>query len=232
MLTDKLALKHRSNHSQRQRIIVFNCSPITEDEKSLVKLAKRLKKSNVSVDFVAFGDLESDTKTKLEAFNEQIKGGEGSHLLFVPPGPNLLSDMLITSPILAGQGAAGGAAGGSSEMGGGEAAPAAPGTGFEFGVDPTVDPELAMALRMSMEEETSRLARERTQREEAERKDEQDGKRLEGIPEEGAGESSSTGAKAEGSDGKAESEKKDDKKDEKKDGDGGGAAEGDKMDTS
>ena len=33
------------------------------------------------------------------------------------------------------------------------------GAGFQFGVDPTLDPELSMALRLSMEEESARLAR-------------------------------------------------------------------------
>lgn len=50
-----------------------------------------------------------------------------------------------------GGGAYGAAAGGG---GGGEAGEA--GGGFEFGVDPTMDPELVMALRVSMQEERAR----------------------------------------------------------------------------
>ncbi|KAL3713712.1 proteasome regulatory particle base subunit rpn10 [Talaromyces marneffei ATCC 18224] len=80
-----LALKHRSEKAQRQRIIVFSCAPVTEDEKSLIKLAKRMKKNNVSIDVVAFGDLDSDTTKKLEAFVENVKGGDGSHLAIIPP---------------------------------------------------------------------------------------------------------------------------------------------------
>lgn len=227
----QLALKHRQNNSQRQRIIVFTCSPIADDEKSLIKLAKRMKKNNISVDFIAFGNLESDTKSKLEAFNENVKGGEGSHLIVVPPGPNLLSDVLLTSPILAGEGAgAGGSGGGENGVAGadggagGAGAGAAGGTGYEFGIDPSVDPELAMALRMSMEEETNRLERQRKEREEAEAA-QKEKERLEGIPEEGAATGQSSGA-----DGEAAASGE--KKDEKKDGEGsGGAAETEKMDT-
>lgn len=105
----QLALKHRSEKSQRQRIVVFSCSPIEEDEKTLVKLAKKMKKINVSIDVIAFGDLESDQTKKLEAFVENVKGGDGSNLAIIPPGPNLLSEELQVSPILGGDGSGAGA---------------------------------------------------------------------------------------------------------------------------
>ncbi len=51
-----------------------------------------------------------------------------SHLVTALPGP-LLSEVLLSSPILAGE----------------DGAPLAPmGQGFEFGIDPSEDPELAM----------------------------------------------------------------------------------------
>jgi 26S proteasome regulatory subunit N10 len=65
-----------------------------------------------------------------------------SHLLNIPPGPHLLSDALFGTPIINGED--GPPPGFSSNS-------------FEFGVDPSVDPELAMALRMSLEEEQARL---------------------------------------------------------------------------
>jgi 26S proteasome regulatory subunit N10 len=155
----QLALKHRQNKSQRQRIIVLTCSPLNsaqESQPSLVKLAKRMKKNNVSIDIVAFGDLSDDVISKLQAFNDAVKGGDGSYLEIVQPGPNLLSDTIVASPILAGE--TGGMGGGGS-AGGEGGAPASGGGDFEFGVDPSMDPELALALRMSMEEETARQAR-------------------------------------------------------------------------
>ena len=114
-----------------------------------------MKKNNVSIDFIAFGDLDPENTKKLEAFNENIKGGEGSHLEIIQPGPSLLSDHIISTPILAGEGVAprGGETGneGGADAGGG---------GFDFGVDPSADPELALALRMSMEEEKARQEKE------------------------------------------------------------------------
>lgn len=170
----QLALKHRQNKSQRQRIIVFTCSPIDEDEKNLVKLARKMKKNNVSIDFIAFGDLDPENTKKLEAFNENIKGGDGSHLEIIQPGPSLLSDHIISTPILAGEGVA--PRGGEN---GGDAGADAGGGGFDFGVDPSADPELALALRMSMDEEKAR------QEKEGKAGDNAQEPTLEGIPEEG-----------------------------------------------
>lgn len=157
---------------------MFSCASVAEDEKTLVKLAKKMKKNNVSIDIVAFGDLDSDTTKKLEAFIENVKGGDGSNLAIIPPGPNLLSEELQVTPILGGEGAGAGA--GNAEDGG-EA------FGFEDAAEN--DPELAFALRLSLEEEKNRQEKEKREREEADQK-----ATLENIPEEGqpkeAGESS------------------------------------------
>ncbi|KAF9163435.1 hypothetical protein DFQ27_002421 [Actinomortierella ambigua] len=138
-----LALKHRQNKNQRQRIIVFAGSPVEEDEKSLVRLAKKLKKNNVAVDIVNFGE-EAENTTKLEAFIAAVNNNENSNLVTVPPGPHLLGDILASSAILAG------------EDGQVPAFVSSGGGNFEFGVDPNLDPELALALRISLEEERAR----------------------------------------------------------------------------
>lgn len=141
-----LALKHRQNKNQRQRIIVFSGSPITEDEKDLVKLAKKVKKNNIAVDVILFGQEPDDNAGKLQAFIDTVNSGDNSRLLSVPPGPHLLSDAVSRSPILDGSNGAGG--------------------GLDFSnmfMDPTDDPELALALRMSLEEERQRQERQRQQ---------------------------------------------------------------------
>ncbi|KAJ7499666.1 hypothetical protein FB451DRAFT_1549216 [Mycena latifolia] len=163
----QLALKHRSNKNLRQRIIVFVASPLdgqAADEKGMVKLAKKLKKNNVAIDVVCYGDgIEEPTedgRTVLKAFVESASSGDNSHIVTARPGTALLSDIIISSPILAGDRMAsipddlvpGGAPDGAAASGsGGNAA-------FEFGVDPSLDPELAMALRMSMQEAAAREA--------------------------------------------------------------------------
>lgn len=170
----QLALKHRENKNLRQRIIVFVASPLDGhgvDEQSMVKLAKKLKKNNVAVDIVSYGDgieeADADGKTILKSFAENVTSSDNSfvisllslskssfanwiyvvfcrHLLTVHPGSQLLSDALISSPILS----ADRSASIPEELGG--SAPAAAGSStsnnFEFGVDPSLDPELAMVL--------------------------------------------------------------------------------------
>ena len=141
-----------------------------------MKLAKKMKKNNVSIDVIAFGDLESDQTKKLEAFVENVRGGDGSNLAIIPPGPNLLSEELQLTPILGGDAGAGGAGGEGDEAGG---------FGFEDAAEN--DPELAFALRLSLEEEKNRQEKEKREQEEKEGKTD-----LDGIPEEG-GQSSSGG---------------------------------------
>eukprot|EP01099_Mayorella_cantabrigiensis_P003238 TRINITY_DN2516_c0_g1_i1.p1 TRINITY_DN2516_c0_g1~~TRINITY_DN2516_c0_g1_i1.p1 ORF type:complete len:410 (-),score=113.18 TRINITY_DN2516_c0_g1_i1:372-1601(-) len=151
----QLGLKHRQNKSLQQRIIVFVGSPVSADTNTLVNLAKVLKKNSVAVDIINFGE-ETANIDKLEAFISAVNNNENSHLLTIPPGPHNLSDALYGSPILGdGMGFEAAAA-----TGAGTAAPAATGGaaggGFEFGVDPNLDPELALALRLSYEEERAR----------------------------------------------------------------------------
>jgi 26S proteasome regulatory subunit N10 len=148
---------------------MFNCSPIEEDEKNLIKLAKKMKKSGISIDIIAFGELSDDTTKKLQAFSDNVQSAEGSYLATIPPSANLLSDSLITTPILGGDGTSN--AGGESGSGGGGGGPSG-GNDFEFGVDPSVDPELALALRMSFEEEKARQEKDRKTKEAAEGKSE------------------------------------------------------------
>ncbi|KAJ8000323.1 hypothetical protein DPEC_G00203640 [Dallia pectoralis] len=140
-----LALKHRQGKNHKMRIIAFVGSPVEDSDKDLVKMAKRLKKEKVNVDIINFGEEEFNTE-KLTAFINTLNGkeGTGSHLVTVPPGPSL-ADALLSSPILAGEG--------GSMMGLGP-------SDFEFGVDPSADPELALALRVSMEEQRQRQEEE------------------------------------------------------------------------
>lgn len=105
-------------------------SPLDADEKTLVKLAKKLKKNNVAVDIINFGE-EAVNTSRLEAFISNVNNNDNSHLVTIPPGPHILSDMLISTPIIHGEEGAGNFGG----SGGGD---------FEFGVDPSLDPELAL----------------------------------------------------------------------------------------
>lgn len=72
----QLALKHRENKNQRQRIVVFVGSPIEDDQENLVKLGKKLRKNNVLIDIVTFGEEGMGNDEKLNALVEAAGGGE------------------------------------------------------------------------------------------------------------------------------------------------------------
>ncbi|XP_042496979.1 26S proteasome non-ATPase regulatory subunit 4 homolog [Macadamia integrifolia] len=148
----QLALKHRQNKKQQQRIIVFAGSPVKHDKKLLEAIGRKLKKNSVSLDIVDFGEEDDGKPEKLEALLSAVNNNDSSHIVHVPAGPNALSDVLISTPIFTGDGE-----GGSGFAAAAAAAAAAGGvSGFDFGVDPNLDPELALALRVSMEEERAR----------------------------------------------------------------------------
>lgn len=72
----QLALKHRENKNQRQRVVVFVGSPVEDTEENLVKLGKKLRKNNVLIDLVTFGDEGMENDQKLAALVEAAGGGE------------------------------------------------------------------------------------------------------------------------------------------------------------
>lgn len=140
--TAQLALKHRQNKNQKQRIVAFVGSPIAASEKEMETLGKNLKKNNVSLDLVSFGEVEENT-AKLEKLLAAVNSNDSSHILEIPVGPKMLSDVLLSSAIISPDGETH-----EGGMGGGD--------GFGFGIDPNEDPELALALRISMEEDRQR----------------------------------------------------------------------------
>ncbi len=138
----QLALKHRKNKNGAQRIIVFVGSPIMEPVEALQKLGKQLKKNNVALDIISIGETDENTD-KLQELVNATNSSDNSHLITVPGGVSP-ANALLSSPVmfssLSGMGAVpgGGAGGDNFDMYG--------------GVDPAMDPELAMAIRVSTEE--------------------------------------------------------------------------------
>lgn len=167
-----LALKHRRNKNGQQRIVIFVGSPLTGiEKKTMVKAGKTLKKNNVKIDIVSMGELEENEDKLMDLVNAANGNSEEKtcHLVTIPAG-TLPSDVLISSPVVHG---------GDATIGGGMGAGAATSDGAaggdnfaEYGgIDPNLDPELAMALRISMEEERNR--QERIARENQESNNEQ-----------------------------------------------------------
>jgi len=141
--TAQLVLKHRQNRNHKTRIVVFVGSPLEDAAEELVSLAKKLKKDKFLVDIVSFGE-ENENNEKLNAFINTINGTDtGSRLVSVPAGSNL-QEVLLQSAIL------------RNDEGEAPAVTFGTGGGFDFGIDANEDPELAMALRVSLEEQRQR----------------------------------------------------------------------------
>ncbi|XLR64598.1 hypothetical protein HN51_007062, partial [Arachis hypogaea] len=144
-------IQHWQNKKQQQRIIVFAGSPVKHEKKVLEMIGRKLKKNNVALDIVNFGEEDEGKTEKLEALLAAVNNNDTSHIVHVPTSTNALSDVLISTPIFTGNGE-----GGSGFAAAAAAAAAGGVSGFEFGVDPNLDPELALALRVSVEEERAR----------------------------------------------------------------------------
>ena len=187
----QLALKHRQNKNGSQRLIVFvgspllppsltdprppaqpesdiTASPIYKSMKdSLVKAGKQLRKVGISLSIICLGEEHSHNVPLLQFLVDAADATDPSnktcHLISIPAGI-LPSDVLASSPLM---NEGGGGGGGGAFVGGGGGGGAAAGAGgggmMDGGIDPNMDPELAMAIRVSMEEHRSQL--ERQQRE-------------------------------------------------------------------
>jgi len=139
----RLALRHRQNKRQEQRIVLFVGSPVGATVRELTQLGGELKKNKIALDIVNFGEeTAAANEEKLTAFHKAVCNHDNSTIVTIPPGTSMLSEVLSRTPIVRGAGTGDSAAGGAAGTGGG--------TGFDW-VDPDVDPELALALRLSME---------------------------------------------------------------------------------
>lgn len=98
----QLALKHRENKNLRQRIILFVGSPLKTgvDEKILVRLAKKLKKNNVAVDIVLFGDDEGRETNEplLKAFVDNVVSGDNRFAFLFGPKLQFIAQYFYTKP--------------------------------------------------------------------------------------------------------------------------------------
>lgn len=151
-----LGLKNRLNKNQRQRIIIFIGSPINNNEDEILLLGRKLKKNNISIDIINFGEHEINL-SKLDKFIEIVNNEEkSSHLLTIPQGPYLLYEQVDKSAILRNIDNDGNGNGNFGDSNIGEFG--------DFGMDdPNMDPELALAIRLSLEEENSRKEREKSE---------------------------------------------------------------------
>lgn len=100
-----LTLKHRQNKNQKQRIIMFVGSPIRHTTEEMVAVGKKLKKYNIAVDVVSFGNLD-ENREHLNQFLKAVNNANNSSITEVPVGDYIV-DNLFSSPIMSELGAYG-----------------------------------------------------------------------------------------------------------------------------
>jgi len=66
--------------------MAFVASPVEEDEATLVALAKKLRKNNIAVDIVNFGEQKEEHIAKLQKFVDTVKKGNNCFFLNIQPG--------------------------------------------------------------------------------------------------------------------------------------------------
>ena len=76
-------------------LFVVSISPVKYDKKVLETIGKKLKKNNVALDIVDFGESDDEKPEKLEALIAAVNSSDSSHIVHVPPGDNALSDVLL-----------------------------------------------------------------------------------------------------------------------------------------
>lgn len=139
----QLVLKHRQNANQKQRIVVFAGSPLKADIAAVERVNLMLRKNNISIDAVSFGNVEANEQILaglLQTDEDADEDDRVNHFVRVVPGQGSLVQAISQTTM--------------ARRGGDEGT-----ADFEFGVDPEMDPELAMALKLSMQEEEERQAR-------------------------------------------------------------------------
>lgn len=129
--------------------------PLAETQEQCEDLGKRLKRNNVAIDIINFANPEN--VPKLEAFIQAANNESNSHFMDVPMGAVMITDILFTSPILGNDDMPGAGAGAGADVGAGAGAGADPFAEYG-GINPQLDPDLAMALKVSLEEERARAA--------------------------------------------------------------------------
>jgi len=139
-----LCLKHRINKNQKQRIILFVGSPVTTKAENLVQIGKKLKKYNVAIDIISFGNIDQNREL-LNVLLKEVNNSDNSSILEVPLGAYLM-DSLFSSPIMG--------FGNNADAGvGGAGAGANPGAGQQEPIGLSqFERDMNLALQMSLQE--------------------------------------------------------------------------------
>ncbi|CRG98088.1 proteasome subunit alpha type 5, putative [Plasmodium gallinaceum] len=96
LLIAQLALKHRVDKNLEQKIILFIGSPFDVNEKQLINTGKQLKKNNISVDIISFGNTNKN-RDKLMKLFESVNNNDNCRFIECPENETNLSKFVLNS---------------------------------------------------------------------------------------------------------------------------------------
>ncbi|KAF1744287.1 hypothetical protein MXB_4448 [Myxobolus squamalis] len=130
----ELVLEQRENKRSDKRVVAFVGSPFVADVDELADLAIKFLDNKVFVDIILFGEENTSEHRSIQNFIEILNAFEApeSHLLVVPPG-NSIAKLIRMSQIMP-----------ESQR--------ADSSQFDLDFDIEADPDLAEAIRLSMQD--------------------------------------------------------------------------------
>jgi 26S proteasome regulatory subunit N10 len=86
---------HLTGHTLYSSSKFLPCSPVIDAKNVLEAIGEKLKKNNVALDVVDFGESDDEKPEKLEALVAAVSSGGNSHIIHVLPGEDFLSNVIL-----------------------------------------------------------------------------------------------------------------------------------------
>eukprot|EP00366_Plasmodium_knowlesi_P000103 XP_002257600.1 26S proteasome non-ATPase regulatory subunit 4,putative [Plasmodium knowlesi strain H] len=96
LLIAQLALKHRVDKNLAQKIMLFVGSPFKVNEKQLISTGKQLKKNNICLDIISYGDIHTNRDILMMLYNS-VNSNDNCKFIECPETENNLSRFVLNS---------------------------------------------------------------------------------------------------------------------------------------
>ncbi|ANQ05831.1 26S proteasome non-ATPase regulatory subunit 4 [Plasmodium coatneyi] len=96
LLIAQLALKHRVDKNLGQKIMLFVGSPFKVNEKQLISTGKQLKKNNICLDIISYGDINRNRDILMLLYNS-VNSNDNCRFIECPETENNLSRFVLNS---------------------------------------------------------------------------------------------------------------------------------------
>ncbi|VWU52737.1 26S proteasome regulatory subunit RPN10, putative [Hepatocystis sp. ex Piliocolobus tephrosceles] len=90
LLIAQLALKHREDKNLEQKILLFVGSPLEVNHKQLINTGKQLKKNNIAIDIISYGNIDKN-RENLKLLFENVNNNDNCRFIECPENETNLS---------------------------------------------------------------------------------------------------------------------------------------------